>query len=138
MNISDLLAWSARRYPEKECIVEVDPETDYRKSLTYGQFDRRINRVANALLDAGIRKGDRVLHFMKNRIEWMETYFGIIRVGAIVVPLNFRFAGADLEYVAKVVEPSISIFEDEFMAIIRDIDEALHVLEMTYEYGDGG
>ena len=54
MNISDLLAWSARQYPDKECIVEVDPETNDRKSLTYRQFDRRINRVANALVDKNV------------------------------------------------------------------------------------
>ena len=122
MNISDLLAWSARRYPDEECVVEVDPETGYRRSLTYRQFDQRINMVANALLDAGIKKGDRVLHFMKNRIEWMESYFGIIRIGAIVIPLNFRFTGVDLEYVAKIVEPSITIFEDELIGIISAVD----------------
>jgi acyl-CoA synthetase (AMP-forming)/AMP-acid ligase II len=122
MNISDLLVWSSGRYPDKECIVEVDPETGYRKSLTYRQFDQRINRLANALLGAGIKKGDRVLHFMKNRIEWMESYFAVIRIGAIVVPLNFRFIGADLDYVAKVVQPSLTIVEDDLAGIITDID----------------
>ena len=122
MNISDLLAWSARRYPEEECVVEVDPGLNYRKSLTYKQFDGRVNMVANALLDAGLKKGDRVLHFMKNRIEWMESYFGIIRVGALVIPLNFRFTGADLEYVAKIIAPSITIVEDELLGIVTDID----------------
>jgi len=122
MNISDLLAWSARRYPDEECVVEVDPETNYRRGLTYRQFDERVNMVANALLDAGIKKGDRVLHFMKNRIEWMESYFGIVRIGAVVVPLNFRFTGADLEYVARIVEPSITMVEDALVGIITDID----------------
>jgi fatty-acyl-CoA synthase len=89
--ISDLLAWSARQWPDKECVVEFDPQINQRKSSTYRQFHRRINQVANALLSSGIKKGDKVLHFMRNRMEWLESYFGIIRIGALVVPLNFRF-----------------------------------------------
>lgn len=121
MNISDLLSWSAKRFAEKECIVEVDPEADYRKSLTYEQFDRRINQAANALRDAGIKKGDRVLHFMKNRIEWVESYFAAIRIGAIIVPLNFRFTHADLDYVVKVVQPSATLIEEELTVAVTDI-----------------
>ena len=136
MNISDLLAWSARRYPEEECVVEVDPGLNYRKSLTYRQFDRRVNMVANALLDAGLKKGDRVLHFMKNRIEWMESYFGIIRVGALVIPLNFRFTGADLEYVAKIIAPSITIVEDELLGIVTDIDSYQDIFGRLICVGD--
>jgi len=119
MNISDLLAWSVRQWPERECLAEVDPDKRKRRGLTYRQFDERVNKVANALMEAGIKKGDRVLHFMKNRIEWMESYFGIIRIGAIVVPLNFRFNSIDLEYVVRVVEPALTILEDELAHIIE-------------------
>jgi acyl-CoA synthetase (AMP-forming)/AMP-acid ligase II len=121
MNISDLLAWSARQWPEKECLVEVEPDRQQRRSLTYRQFDERVNKTANGLLKAGIKKGDRVLHFMKNRIEWMESYFGIIRAGAIVVPLNFRFVSLDLEYVVKIVDPALTIVEDELYKIIEPV-----------------
>jgi len=105
MNISELLSWSAKRWPNRECLVEVDPERGVRKSLTYKEFDERVNMIANALINANISKGDRILHFMRNRIEWMESYFGIIRTGALVVPLNFRFTSLDLEYVIKIVDP---------------------------------
>jgi acyl-CoA synthetase (AMP-forming)/AMP-acid ligase II len=117
MNLSDLLAWSARQWPDKECLVEVDPEKEKRRSLTYRQFDHRVNKIAHALLEAGIKKGDRVLHFMKNRMEWMESYFAIIRIGAIVVPLNFRFTRIDLEYVVKIVDPAFMIVESDLAQI---------------------
>ncbi len=125
MNISDLLAWSARQWPEKECIVEVEPEKEERRSLTYRQFDERVNQVAHALLKAGIQKGDRVLHFMKNRVEWVESYFGIIRAGGVVVPLNFRFVSLDLEYVVKIVDPALTIVEDELCKVIEPVRGSL-------------
>ena len=136
MNISDLLAWAARQFPEKECVVEVDPQENYRRVLTYRQFDQRVNMVAHSLLNAGVKKGDRVLHFMKNRIEWMESYFGIIRIGAIVVPLNFRFTGADLGYVGKTVEPSISIVDDDLLGIITDIESYENIFDRIMCVGD--
>jgi len=121
MNISALLAWSARQWPDKECLVEVDPEKNKRRSLTYRQFDDRVNKIAHALLEAGIKKGDRVLHFMKNRMEWMESYFGIIRMGAIVVPLNFRFTSSDLEFVVKTVDPALMMVESDLAEIIEPV-----------------
>ena len=129
MIISESLAWSARKWPDRECIAEIDPVKNTRRSLTYKQFDTRVNMVANALLDSGVKKGSTVLHFMRNRIEWMESYFGIIRIGAIVVPLNFRFTSDDIKYVAKVTEPSLAIVEDELAGIITPIRSSLNAVK---------
>ncbi len=71
--------------------------------------------------EAGVKKGDRVLHFMKNRMEWMESYFAIIRIGAIVVPLNFRFTSDDLDYVVRIVDPALMIVESDLVQIIEPI-----------------
>jgi len=128
MIISEILAWSARQWPNRECIVEIDPVKNTRRGLTYKQFDQRVNMVANALMDSGVKKGDTVLHFMRNRIEWMESYFGIIRIGAIVVPLNFRFTSNDVKYAAEVTEPSLAIVEDELAGIITPIRSSLNTV----------
>jgi len=121
MIISEILAWSARQWPDRECVVEINPETNTRRSFTYKEFDQRVNQVANALMDSGIKKGDMVMHFMRNRIEWMEAYFGIIRTGAIVVPLNFRFTSNDVKYAAEVVKPPVAIIEDELSRIVLPV-----------------
>ena len=128
MNISDLLAWSARQWHDKECLVEVDPENINRRSLTYSQFDRRVNQLAHALIEGGIKRGDRVLHFMENRIEWMESYFAVIRIGAVVVPLNFRFSGTDLEYVVRTVEPAFMIVESDLLHTIDPVRSHLKII----------
>jgi len=136
MIISEILAWSARQWPDRECIVEIDPAKNTRRSLTYRQFDQRANMVANALLNAGIKKGDTVLHFMRNRIEWMEAYFGIIRTGAIVVPLNFRFTSEDVKYAADVIEPSLAIIEDELIGTIAPVRSSLNTVRDYICTGD--
>lgn len=125
MLFHEVLAWAARQWPEREFIVEVDPVNNRRRSLTYKQFADRTNMLANGLLDLGIKKGDMVLHFMRNRIEWLEAFFGVITAGAIVVPLNFRFTSADVKYCADVVQPSLAIFEDELLAIISPIRSSI-------------
>ena len=132
MIIPEVLAWSAHRWPDNECIVEVDPISNKRRSLTYRQFDERVNMVANALLDTGIKKGDFVLHFMRNRIEWLEAYFGIIRIGAIVVPLNFRFTSSDVKCAVDVVQPRLIIIEDKLTDTIAPIHSSLSTVIKDY------
>lgn len=124
MIISDLVAWSARQWPDKECLVEFDPQINRRRSLTYREFDERINRVAHALQSAGVKKGDRVLHLMRNRIEWLESYFGTIRIGALVVPLNFRFTAKEVRYASETVEPSLVIVEEDLAQLVAPLRPA--------------
>ena len=85
-NIGAYLGKRAHTNPNLEAIVDV--ATDRR--LTYAQVDRRANRVANAMLDLGIEKGDRVAILMMNSVEYFESFMGLAKIGAIVVPLNWR------------------------------------------------
>lgn len=129
MNISRVLYWSSYRWPDRECVVEITPSKDERRSLTYKQFDQRVNKLANALVDIGIKKGDIVPIFMRNSIEWMEVYFGIIRAGAVAAPLNFRFTGTDVKHVADVTNPPLIILEDELSDVVNSIRSALPMVK---------
>ncbi|MFC1905467.1 class I adenylate-forming enzyme family protein [Chloroflexota bacterium] len=125
MTVPEILRWCAHNWPDKEAIVEMDPVSATRRALTYKQYDDRVNMLANALLDSGIKKGDMVLHLMRNGIEWLETYFAIIRIGAIVVPLNFRFTSDDVKYAADICEPPLIIVEDRLTNVIMPIHSSL-------------
>jgi acyl-CoA synthetase (AMP-forming)/AMP-acid ligase II len=129
MNISRILAWGSHHWGEKECVVEVTPSKEERRALTYRQFNERVNRLANALLDVGIKKGDIVLSFMRNSIEWMETYFGVIRAGAMVAPLNFRFGGDEIKHVAEVTKPSLMLLEDGLSDVVDAIRSSLPTIK---------
>jgi len=83
--ISELLARNARTHPHDTALIELKPSKKIRNQITWKEFDERANAVANALMDMGIRKDDKVIHWMMNSISWLEAYFGIIRTGAWAV-----------------------------------------------------
>jgi acyl-CoA synthetase (AMP-forming)/AMP-acid ligase II len=115
MNLSEMLARNARIYPDEIALIERVPSKDLRIQVTWKQFDERVTRLANALTSRGVRKGDFVLHWMMNSINWLEAYFGVIRTGAIVAPLNFRFTEKDFKYCADVAQPKAAIFDEQFL-----------------------
>ncbi len=88
--IPDLLANHARFQPGKEAVVCGDVRR------RWGEFDRNINRVANALHEAGVSRGERVAVLMGNRVEMLEVLFGIVRAGACAVPLSGLLTGEQL------------------------------------------
>lgn len=114
MNVAEILARNARLYPDDSALVEVVPSNNLRKAATWREFDEQANRIANTLMSLGIGRGDKVIHWMMNSINWLEVYFGILRTGAWVVPLNFRFTRKDLQYCADVAEAKAIVFGDEF------------------------
>jgi acyl-CoA synthetase (AMP-forming)/AMP-acid ligase II len=114
MTISEMLARNARMYPDEIALIERNSKEGSRRQITWRQFDEKANRLANALIGRGIKKGDKVLHLMFNSIEWLVAYFGIIRAGAWVVPLNYRYFSKDIQYCADVSEAKMLIFGEEF------------------------
>lgn len=66
--------------------------------LTYEQFGQRINRLANALTERGVKSGDRVAYLGENSVEFLETLFALGSIGAVFVPLNTRLAGPEVTF----------------------------------------
>jgi acyl-CoA synthetase (AMP-forming)/AMP-acid ligase II len=123
--ITEILARNARVYGDDIALVERDPAKNSRKEITWKEFDDEANRVANALIERGVRKGDRVVHLMMNCIEWLPAYFGILRTGAWVVPLNFRFSGDDIKQCCEIAEAKVLIFGEAFVDRIDSVKAAL-------------
>lgn len=121
MNISEILARNARTFPDDIALVERFPSKNLRKKITWQQFDEKVNRIANALVERGVGKGDRVIHWMMNSINWLVAYFGIVRTGAWAVPLNFRFTSQDFKYCFEIVEPKALILDEEFVERIEAV-----------------
>lgn len=115
VTLGDVLSMSANRYPSKEAVIYGDWRQDYRT------LERRANMVGNALLGLGLRKGDRCAILFYNRGEWAEVYFGLARTGIIAVPVNFRFAESEIEYVLNNSEAEALIYEEAFVEIIERI-----------------
>ena len=93
MNISNLLARHARKYPNQTAVISLGQET------TYQQLDDQVNKIAGSLRASGIVKGDKVGIFMPNVQEFVALYFAIQRINAVVVPINAKFVTREIEYV---------------------------------------
>jgi len=129
MNFSNYISIHSRNLPDKICLIERNPKKSIRRILSWEQFNDKVNRVANFLRNEfKIDKGDHILHLQNNSLEWLIAYYGIIRTGAIVVPLNFRFISKDIRYVASVCEPVAFILGSEFLKEVGPImDELISV-----------
>ncbi|RJF96292.1 long-chain fatty acid--CoA ligase [Noviherbaspirillum saxi] len=109
---------------------------DGRRSLTYAELDSRINRLVNALADAGVRHGDRVAILSENRIEYIELEMAAARLGAILACQNWRQADDELEHCIRLVSPRIVFVSERHAAALDRIChgvERIVVLESGYE-----
>jgi len=129
MIIGEILARNARMYGTEIALIEREPEKNSRKVMTWEEFDVLANRVANALIEKGVKKGDKVIHLMMNCLEWLPLYFGILRTGAWAVPLNFRFSADDIRYCVEISEGKVLILGEEFVERINTIKDDLGSVE---------
>jgi acyl-CoA synthetase (AMP-forming)/AMP-acid ligase II len=125
MNLVDFLEKNARLYPQDIAFVEVRPLTKARSHIDWARFNERTNRLANALMKRGIKKGDKVFLLGRNSIHWLESYFAVMKTGAWVVPLNFRFTNEDVQNCAGVAEPSAFILDEEYVERTVQIRDSL-------------
>jgi acyl-CoA synthetase (AMP-forming)/AMP-acid ligase II len=129
MIITEILARNARMYANDTALIEREPAKNLRRVMTWKEFDDLANRVASALIVKGIKKGDKVIHLMMNCLEWLPAYFGILRTGAWVVPLNFRFTAEDIEYCSEIAEARAVLFGQEFVDRIDAIKDDLKTVK---------
>ncbi|RJP86705.1 MAG: long-chain fatty acid--CoA ligase [Desulfobacteraceae bacterium] len=125
MLITEMLARNARVYGDEVALIEREPFAYKRSEITWRQFYHLSNRIANSLLARGVQKGDRVVLLLMNCLDWLPLYFGILRSGAIAVPLNFRFEADDIRRCIELSEAKIVIFGEEFIERITQAKPAV-------------
>ena len=145
MPITDFLIHNSQQYPNKVCLVEINPEQketrkrsykDYelipatpspyfRREITWQVFNEKANRFAHLLLSRGIKKGDKVGILMMNCIEWLPIYFGILKTGALAVPFNYRFTSNEIEYCLRLSEVDVLVFGSEFIGRLEEIYDSM-------------
>jgi 2-furoate---CoA ligase len=106
MILRDILEYAAARYPENLAMVDGD------RRYTYAEWDERVNAVANALRELGLRKGDRVVQVIKNREENCTIHMACQKVGAINTPINHRWASDEVEFCVSDAEARMVVFEE--------------------------
>ncbi len=157
MPITDLLEKNCRLYGEEVCLVEINPEMPetrkvtwkefeliepvrssyYRREITWNVFNEKANRFANLLLERGIQKGDKVAILLMNCLEWLPVYFGILKTGALAVPLNFRYSAEEIKYCVELSEVDILVFGPEFIGRVEEVADDISKGRLLYYVGDG-
>jgi len=95
------------------------------KRQTYGELHVSSNRLANKFLEFGIKKGDRIACLLYNCAEYWEIYFACAKIGAVLVPLNFRLAPPELEFAINDSGPRIVLFGETFRDTITGLEKGL-------------
>jgi acyl-CoA synthetase (AMP-forming)/AMP-acid ligase II len=117
INIGTLLTNRSILNPDREAYV--DSQSGLRTS--FGELNRRCNKLANSLIDQGVCPGDRVALALMNSVEFLETYLAIAKIGGVVVPLNWRLVADELEFIIRDSGAKLLIFGEEFRDVITDL-----------------
>lgn len=128
---ADMLARTAERYPENEAVLFRD------LNLSYRELDALVNAFANALLDLGIRAGQKVSLFMTNRPEYLISWFAITRVGAVVSPINPSYKEREVAYQLSNSGSVAIVVQDSLLPLVETVRAELPALKYVIAVGSG-
>lgn len=155
MPITEILEKNAKEYGKDVCLVEINPDLQekkrvtwrdyeliesnpmcqYRREITWHVFNEKANRFANLLISRGIKKGDKVAILLMNCLEWLPIYFGILKAGALAVPLNFRYAADEIKYCVELAEVDVLVFGPEFIGRVEEIVDEIDEKRILFYVG---
>ena len=158
MVITDFLERNARLYGHDTALVVVSPsekrdqavtwreasliesatDSPYRRELTWSAFDKMANRFANLLLSREIPRGTKVGILMMNCLEYLPIYFGVLKAGCIVVPMNYRYSSDEIKYCLDLADVEILVFGPEFTARMDAIANDIPKVRTMFYVGDNG
>jgi len=130
MTLIEMLGNSAKSYPKKKAIIFG------KKQIVYHELIDQINRLNYGLIRLGIKKDEKIAILLKNCPEYITSYFAILKVGGIVIPLNFMLKEEELKYILDDARASTIITSPEFMAMINRLKLRLESLKQVIVVGE--
>ena len=115
LNLGQNFKVNAKRYPDTLAIK------DQNRSFTYRQTNERVNRLADSLLALGLKKGDKVAVLLENSIEIVELYLATAKTGLIIVPINFRLVGREIEYIVNNSDAETIFVHEQFTGAVDQV-----------------
>jgi len=116
-NVGLFITKRAYMQPDAEALVDLGTN----RRFTFRQLNQRVNKAADAYRSLGVAKGDRVGLLLMNSIEFVESFFALAKIGAIVVPLNWRLVADELEFILKDSGTTVLLYGEEFTATITEL-----------------
>ncbi len=135
-NVGLLLSKRAALNPRLEALVEVERE----RRFTYAELNARSNRAADVFRGLGVRPGERVALLLMNGVEFIECFFALAKLGAVIVPLNWRLVPDELAFILKDSGARVLVYDGEFQKCARELQrrgsEATAVRDWIHVGGD--
>ncbi len=156
MPITEILVNNAKMYPQDVSLVEINPKLEEenrvtwkeyslietsshnccRCEMTWKEFDQKANRFANLLLSRGIKKGDKIAILLMNCLEWLPIYFGVLKTGALAVPMNYRYTADEIKYCLELSDADTLVFGPEFIGRVEAICDCVPVVTKKFYVGE--
>lgn len=121
--IPDFLKRAVTYYSEKIAVIENETR------LTYRQFQERVNRLSNLLISMGVQKGDRVAYLAPNTLQMLEGFYGVMQIGAIMVPFNTRLIPSDYAYMINHSGAKVVMVDAELAHLVEPVKDELVQVE---------
>lgn len=131
MDVGYILTQKAKQIGDSEALVFEG------KCLTYRDLNNRVNRLANAFLDMGVEKGDHVLVLAQNCNEFIEAYFALAKIGGVLVPVNWRLAPREIEYICTNSQSVAFLVQGDYVPVVDAIREELEGVRIYICIGEG-
>jgi long-chain acyl-CoA synthetase len=128
-NVVELLENTVGKYPDKVGFICED------RRLTFKEFDGMVNRISAGLSKHGVKRGDHVALLLGIQIEFALSFFGVMKIGAMVVPLNTRFKGEELAYEINDSESKVLIVDEEYWPFIEPVRGRLKTIKKIFFNG---
>src|SRR5690554_1687801 len=136
MPITEMLSLNAQIYPNESSLIERDPAASLRREITWLEFENMANKLTNVLIDCGVRQNDKVAILMMNCLEWLPIYFGVLKTGALAVPLNFRYTAEEIKYCLELSEADALVFGPEFIGRVETIFDQIDKVKHRFFVGE--
>ena len=121
---------SAAVYPDKPAVIYND------RTYSYAEFNDRVNNLAGALRQAGVKKGDRVAFMLPNIPQMLEGHYGPMRLGAMLVAINIRLSAREIAYILNHSGAKVLVFDSEFADTVRAMDGETPGVETIVQVAD--
>ncbi|MBS3906269.1 MAG: long-chain-fatty-acid--CoA ligase [Syntrophaceae bacterium] len=130
MDVGQILTFTARKFPQRIALIFEQ------ERMTYQEFNRRVNQLANGLLRLGLKKGEKVAVLLFNSIPLVEILFASAKTGGVFTPINFRFTTEEVFYILDHSDARFFIYGEGFSELVEKIRPRLKKVEFYFSIGE--
>lgn len=120
LNLAHMIKINAKKFPNTIALE------DKKRSFTYPELNKRVNKLSHSLVSLGLKKGDKIAVLLENSIEIVEAYLAAAKTGMVIVPVHFRFVGREIKNIIDNSDAKAFVVHDEFTETVDSIKSKLN------------